>query len=82
MQVKPAPGEPKESVMSVESFSVLGMTCGHCVSAVTSEVSKIDGVTKVEVDLPSGAVTVESDRPVDADAFAAAIDEAGYTVAP
>ena len=80
--MKPAPGEPKESVMSVESFSVLGMTCGHCVSAVTSEVSKIDGVTKVEVDLPSGAVTVESDRPVDADAFAAAIDEAGYTVAP
>ena len=80
--MKPAPGEPKESVMSVESFSVLGMTCGHCVSAVTSEVSKIDGVTKVEVDLHSGAVTVESDRPVDADAFAAAIDEAGYTVAP
>ena len=68
--------------MSVKSFNVVGMTCGHCVSAVTSEVSKIDGVTKVEVDLPSGVVSVESDRPVDADAFAAAVDEAGYTVAP
>lgn len=68
--------------MSVESFNVVGMTCGHCVAAVSSEVSKIDGVTKVEVDLTSGAVTVESDRPVDPNAFAAAIDEAGYALAP
>jgi copper chaperone len=68
--------------MSVESFNVVGMTCGHCVGAVTSEVSKIDGVTKVDVDLASGAVTVESDRPVDPNALVAAIDEAGYTVAP
>ena len=67
--------------MSVESFNVVGMTCGHCVVAVTSEVSKIDGVTRVDVDLASGAVTVESDRPVDPKSFAAAIDEAGYTVA-
>lgn len=68
--------------MSVETFNVVGMTCGHCVAAVTSEVSNIDGVTKVEVDLASGAVTVESDRPVDANALAAAIDEAGYALAP
>ena len=68
--------------MGVESFNVVGMTCSHCVAAVTSEVSKIDGVTKVEVDLASGAVTVESDRPVDPNAFAAAIDEAGYALAP
>ena len=67
--------------MSVESFNVVGMTCGHCVAAVTSEVSKIDGVTKVDVDLDSGAVTVESDRPIDPNAFAAAIDEAGYALA-
>ena len=67
--------------MSVESFNVVGMTCGHCVAAVTSEVSKIDGVTKVDVDLASGAVTVESDRPVDPTAFAAAVDEAGYALA-
>ena len=68
--------------MSIESFNVVGMTCGHCVAAVSSEVSRIDGVTKVEVDLTSGAVTVESDRPVDPNAFAAAIDEAGYALAP
>jgi len=68
--------------MSVESFNVVGMTCGHCVAAVSREVSKIDGVTKVEVDLTSGAVTVGSDRPIDPNAFAAAIDEAGYALAP
>ncbi|MEP7115414.1 MAG: cation transporter [Ilumatobacteraceae bacterium] len=68
--------------MSVESFTVVGMSCGHCVAAVTSEVSKLVGVTKVDVDLSSGAVTVESDQPVDPEAFAAAIDEAGYAVAP
>ncbi len=68
--------------MSVESFTVVGMSCGHCVAAVTSEVSKLGGVTKVDVDLASGAVTVESELPVDPEAFAAAIDEAGFVVAP
>lgn len=68
--------------MSVQSFKVVGMTCGHCVAAVTSELSDIDGVTKVDVDLKSGAVTVESDRSVDPNAIAAAIDEAGYALAP
>ena len=66
--------------MSVESFKVEGMTCGHCVSAVTAEVSKLSGVTNVVVDLGVGAVTVESDQPVDPLAFAAAIDEAGFAV--
>lgn len=68
--------------MGVDSFNVAGMTCGHCVAAVTAEVSKIEGVTKVDVDLASGSVTVESDPPVDPNALAAAIDEAGYTLAP
>ena len=57
------------------------MTCGHCVAAVTGEVSKIAGVTKVDVNLASGAVTVESEHALDPSAFAAAVDEAGYTVA-
>jgi copper chaperone len=64
------------------TYTVNGMTCGHCVQAVTNEVSKLDGVTDVDVDLASGQVTVESDRPIVDDAFAAAVDEAGYTVAP
>ncbi len=67
--------------MSIESFKVIGMTCGHCVAAVTAEVSKLAGVTKVDVDLAAGAVTVESELPVDHAAFAAAIDEAGFEVA-
>lgn len=67
--------------MSTETFIVNGMTCDHCVASVTSEVSKLDGVTKVDVDLASGSVTVESDEPVDKVAFAAAVDEAGFAVA-
>ena len=63
-------------------FTVTGMTCGHCVAAVTEEVSKLDHVTHVDVDLASGAVTVESDGPIDPIQFAAAVDEAGYEVAP
>lgn len=67
--------------MSIETFSVVGMTCGHCVAAVTEEVNKLDGVSKVEIDLATGAVTVESEGPVDPSAFEAAIDEAGFAVA-
>jgi copper chaperone len=66
---------------TTSTYTVVGMTCGHCVASVTEEVSKIDGVTNVDVDLASGRVTVESDEPVDEAAFAAAVDEAGYTVA-
>lgn len=62
------------------TYQVSGMTCGHCVSAVTSEVSQVPGVTGVEVDLASGAVTVTSDGPLDRAAVAAAVDEAGYAV--
>ncbi|MFF7989211.1 heavy-metal-associated domain-containing protein [Kitasatospora xanthocidica] len=59
-------------------FQVTGMTCGHCVSSVTAELTKLDGVTDVAVDLATGKVTVDSTRPLaDAD-VAAAIDEAGY----
>jgi copper chaperone len=65
---------------STTTFTDTGMTCGHCVAAVTEELSKLDNVSKVEVDLASGAVTVESDGPVDPAAFAAAVDEAGYEV--
>ena len=63
------------------TFTVTGMTCGHCVAAVTEEVSKLDTVRAVDVDLGTGAVTVRSDGPLDPEAFAAAVDEAGYTVA-
>ncbi len=64
------------------TFTVTGMTCGHCVSAVTRELTKLEQVTGVEVDLATGAVTVESHRPIDAASIAAAVDEAGYEFAP
>ncbi len=60
-------------------FTVTGMTCGHCVSAVTEEVGKVGGVTGVDVQLDGGQVTVTGDG-VDDTAVRAAVDEAGYAV--
>ncbi len=63
------------------TYTVSGMTCGHCVKAVTEEVSAIPGVTGVNVDLASGKLTVNSDAPVDFDRIVEACLEAGdYTV--
>ncbi|MBV1854302.1 heavy-metal-associated domain-containing protein [Catellatospora tritici] len=59
-------------------YTVKGMTCGHCVSSVSAEVGKIDGVTGVQVDLASGTVTVTSSSTLAQSAVAAAVDEAGY----
>jgi copper ion binding protein len=67
--------------MSTTVHRVTGMTCGHCVSAVEKEVGAIAGVTEVHVELTTGDVTVSSDRPLDRDELAAAIDEAGYELA-
>lgn len=63
------------------TFTVTGMTCSHCVSSVTEEISKIAGVTGVDVDLASGLVTVTSDTDPDPQAVASAVDEAGYSLA-
>ena len=67
--------------MSTSTWTVVGMTCGHCVSAVTEEVGGLPGVRDVEVDLASGAVTVTSDGALDRAEVAAAVDEAGYALA-
>ncbi|AYY15225.1 copper chaperone [Actinobacteria bacterium YIM 96077] len=66
--------------MTTSTYTVTGMTCEHCVSAVTSEVSKINGVSDVRIDLNSGNVTVVSSGPLDPDDIRAAVDEAGYEV--
>ncbi|NUO99126.1 MAG: heavy-metal-associated domain-containing protein [Nonomuraea sp.] len=68
--------------MSTATYTVKGMTCGHCVSSVKEEVGEVAGVTGVEVDLATGLLTVESDDPVDAAKIAAAVEEAGYEVRP
>jgi copper chaperone CopZ len=67
--------------MSTATYTVVGMTCGHCVTSVTEEVSQVPGVTAVDVDLASGGLTVTSDAPVDESAVRAAVEEAGYEVA-
>jgi copper chaperone len=64
----------------VGEYVVTGMTCAHCVASVSEEVGEISGVTDVRVDLPSGGVTVTSDRPLSRAEVAAAVDEAGYVL--
>ncbi|MFZ6003612.1 MAG: heavy-metal-associated domain-containing protein [Actinomycetota bacterium] len=66
---------------TIATYTVVGMTCGHCVQAVTQELSKLDGVARVEVDLETGVATVESATPLDSADVAAAVDEAGYELA-
>ncbi|WP_304505388.1 heavy-metal-associated domain-containing protein [Blastococcus sp. LR1] len=66
--------------MSTSTYTVSGMTCGHCVASVTEEVSQVPGVTDVNVDLASGGLTVSSETAVDDAAVRAAVEEAGYTI--
>lgn len=67
--------------MTTSTITVTGMTCEHCVRAVETELAGVDGVESVAVDLHTGLVSIESDGPLDHEAVAAAVDEAGYEVA-
>ncbi|MEU7742811.1 cation transporter [Nonomuraea sp. NPDC049158] len=67
--------------MSTATYTVKGMTCGHCVSSVKEEVGEVAGVTAVEVDLASGLLTVDSEDLIDEAKIVAAVKEAGYEVA-
>lgn len=62
------------------TYTVAGMTCSHCVMSVTEEVTGIDGVTSVDVDLDSGRVDVTTDQPVSRDQVRQAVEEAGYAL--
>ena len=65
------------------TFQVVGMTCGHCVGAVTGELTEsVAGVSNVDIDLPTGQVVLTSNGPVTEAAVAAAVTEAGYQLAP
>ena len=64
--------------MSTATYTVIGMTCGHCVNSVKEEVGQVAGVSAVDVDLASGRVTVTSDAPLDETRVRAAVEEAGY----
>ncbi|HWG74415.1 MAG TPA: cation transporter [Acidimicrobiales bacterium] len=63
--------------MSTATYTVTGMTCEHCVRAVSSAIGELPGVTAVDVDLPTGKTTVTSESPLDAAAVADALDDAG-----
>jgi copper chaperone len=70
-----------EDPMEQRTYTVTGMTCGHCVASVKEEVGELPGVQSVAVELESGALTVTGEAVSD-DAVKAAVQEAGYAVTP
>lgn len=67
--------------MVTTTYLIKGMTCGHCVNAVSGELGRVPGVREVQVDLAAGSATVTSDGPLDPSVVREAVDEAGYEVA-
>ena len=78
---RPGTNTARGDPMSRSTYTVTGMTCGHCVASVTEEITGIDSVTDVAVDLPTGAVTVTSEQALDPARVRAAVAEAGYRLA-
>jgi copper chaperone len=66
---------------TTQTYTVTGMTCGHCVASVTEEVEEIPGVESVEVVLETGSLTITSSDPIDDAAVQAAVEDAGYALA-
>jgi len=64
-----------------QTYEVVGMTCGHCVSSVSEEVGALVGVREVRVDLGTGRLDLTADQPVITEAVRAAVEEAGYSLA-
>ncbi len=62
------------------THKVKGMTCQHCVKSVKKALGKLDGIQKVEVDLPKGEVRFDNTKGTTADALRKAIEEAGFEV--
>lgn len=78
-----SPAASEATGPATTAYAVEGMTCGHCVAAVTEELSALPGVTDVTVDLVNGGVstvTVAGAAPLEREAVRAAVDEAGYTL--
>ncbi len=64
----------------MKSVKIKGMTCQHCVMAVTRALSAIDGIKNIQIDLKTGTATYEETKPVAASVVADAIKKAGYDV--
>jgi copper chaperone len=78
--INPEQRHDKESSMSNQIFPVTGLTCGHCVGAITSEIRAVPGVTDVKIDLVAGgtsALSITADKAISDAEVAAALDEAG-----
>lgn len=73
----------EEAIMSTftSTYTVQGMTCGHCVNSVSEELKKIDGVSNVDIDLASGKVEISSENKIEQSLIEDAVSEAGYEVA-
>ena len=64
-----------------QTYTVTGMTCGHCVTSVTEEVQEISGVEKLDIVLETGSLTITSAEPPDDAAVKTAVEDAGYQLA-
>ena len=78
---RPAATDRRDTLMTTETYTVDGITCDHCVRAIKGEVGAIDGVTSVDVDVPTGRVTVVATAPVPAERVREAVEVAGYALA-
>jgi len=67
--------------MTTHTYNVTGMSCGHCEVAIRSEVSRLPGVTSIDVTAQTGHLAVTADGTIDDSAVLAAVDEAGYEAA-
>jgi copper chaperone len=65
---------------TTSTYTVTGMTCGHCAASVREEIEALPGVTSVEVTVDDGSVRVSADRELGRDEVAEAVTEAGYTL--
>lgn len=68
--------------MTTTTYSVTGMTCGHCENAVREEVAKISGVETIEVSAKTGELVITSVADLADAEVVAAVDEAGYEASP
>ncbi|MCV7223585.1 heavy-metal-associated domain-containing protein [Mycolicibacterium elephantis] len=67
--------------MTTTTITVTGMTCAHCAASLREEIGEIAGVRDVQVDVASGAVTIDSENPVDPAVIQSAVEDAGYQLA-
>jgi len=62
------------------TISIKGMSCNHCVMAVTKALNEVDGIKDIKVDLSKGEATFEEERPTDMNAIKENIETAGYEI--